>query len=81
MFQKYNKYINIFKLENLVFSSSIENNTKKIFLVTNELSDTKYSLINGELFQTVGVITLSETVNWGKKIFSVSKCKFPVTDR
>ena len=80
MFQKYNKYINIFKLENLIFSSSIENNTKKIFLVTNELSDTKYSLINGELFQTVGVITLSETVNWGKKI-SVSKCKFPITDR
>ena len=35
MFQKHNKYINIFKLENLIFSSSIENNTKKIFLVTN----------------------------------------------
>ena len=66
MFQKYNKYINIFKLESLIFSSSIENNIKKIFLVTNGLSDTKHLLTYGELFQTEGVKTLSETVNWEK---------------
>ena len=50
MFQKYNKYIIRFKLESLTFSSSIKNNTEKIFLVTNSLSNAKYSLINGELF-------------------------------
>ena len=50
MFQKYNKYIIRFKLESLTFSSSIKNNTDKIFLVTNALSNAKYSLINGELF-------------------------------
>ena len=31
MFQKYNKYIIRFKLESLIFSSLIENNTEKIF--------------------------------------------------
>ena len=66
MFQKYNKYIIRSKLESLIFSSSIENNTEKIFLVTNGLSDAKYSLINGELFQTFGVINLSEIENQEK---------------
>ena len=66
MFQKYNKYIIRFKLESLTFSSSIKNNTEKIFSVTNGLSGAKYSLINGELFQTVGVINLSEIENWQK---------------
>ena len=42
MLQKYNKYINRFKLESPIFSSSIKNNTEKIFLVTNGLSDAKY---------------------------------------
>ena len=50
LIQKYNKYIIRFKLESLAFSSSIKNNTEKIFLVTNALSSAKYSLINGELF-------------------------------
>ena len=65
MFQKCNKYIIRFKLDSLIFSSSIKNNAK-IFLVTNGLSNAKYSLINGELFQTVGVINLSEIENWEK---------------
>ena len=59
MFQKCNKYIIRFKLDSLIFSSSIKNNAK-IFLVTNGLSNAKYSLINGELFQTVGVINLAK---------------------
>ena len=66
MFQKYNKYIIRFKLESLIFSSSIKNNTEKIFLVINGLSNAKYSLINGKLFQTVGVINLNKIENWGK---------------
>ena len=66
MFQKYNKYIIRFKLESLIFSSLIENNNEKIFLVTNGLSDAKYSLINDALFQTFGVINLSEIENWEK---------------
>ena len=40
--QKYNKYIIRFKRESPIFSSSIKNNTEKIFLVTNGLSDAKY---------------------------------------
>ena len=42
MLQKYNKYIIRFKLESPIFSSSIKNNTEKIFLVTNGLSNAKY---------------------------------------
>ena len=74
MFQTYNKYIIRLKLESLIFSSSIENNTEKIFLVTNGLSDAKYSLINDELFQTIGVINLRDIENWEKikKFFSGS---------
>ena len=74
MFQTYNKYIIGLKLESLIFSSSIENNTEKIFLVTNGLSDAKYSLINDELFQTIGVINLRDIENWEKikKFFSGS---------
>ena len=42
MLQKYNKYIIRFKFESPIFSSSIKNNTEKIFLVTNGLSNAKY---------------------------------------
>ena len=38
--------------------------TEKMFLVTNGLPSAKYSLINGELFQTIDVLSLSETENW-----------------
>ena len=34
--------------------------------MTNGLSDAKYSLINDALFQTFGVINLSEIENWEK---------------
>ena len=87
MFQKFNKYIIRLKLESLIFSSSIKNNTEKILLVTNGLSDAKYSLINDELFQTIGVINLRDIENLEKikKFFlgrggggEGSKCKFLV---
>ena len=38
--------------------------TEKMFLVTNGLPSVKYSLINGELFQTIDVLSLSGTENW-----------------
>ena len=74
MFLKYSKYIIRLKLESLILSSSIKNDTEKIFLVTNGLSDAKYSLINDELFQTIGVINLRDIENWEKikKFFSGS---------
>ena len=80
MFLKYSKYIIRLKLESLILSSSIKNDTEKIFLVTNGLSDAKYSLINDELFKTIGVINLREIENWEKikKVFLEGKCKFPV---
>ena len=50
----------------LLFSSSIKEDTKVIFTTTNGLNDTKDILINGKIFQGVGVIYISEIKNWNK---------------
>ena len=39
---------------------------KVIFITTNGLNDTKDILINGKIFQGVGVIYISEIENWNK---------------
>ena len=49
MFDKYQKNTFWFVTEGFLFSSSIKNNTEKIFLATNGLADAKYGLINDEL--------------------------------
>ena len=38
----------------------------KIFLTTSGLVDAKYSLINGILYQVIGVMNLSEIKKWNK---------------
>ena len=43
--------------------SAIKNETEKIFVTVGGLMDTKYGLINGKLYQTIGVISLSEIKN------------------
>ena len=43
-----------FTLEGLLFSSAIENDTEKIFVITSGLMDAKYNLIKGKLYQTIG---------------------------
>ena len=66
MFEKYKKNSVKFSLEGLLFSSTIKNETKKIFVTVGGLMDAKYSLINGKLYQTISVINLNEIRNWSK---------------
>ena len=37
-----------------------------MFLTTGGLIDAKYGLINGKLYQTIGVINLKEIKNWNE---------------
>ena len=62
-----------------MLSSAIKNETEKIFVTTNGLIDAKYGLINGKLYQTIGIINLNEIKNWNeiKKILSIGKRKLP----
>ena len=55
-----------FIANSLLFSSSIKEDTKVIFITTNGLNDAKDILINGKIFQGVGVIYISEIENWNK---------------
>ena len=66
IFEKHKKYVPRFRLEDLLFSSSIKNDAEKIFLKTNGLLDAKYSLINGILYQVIGVMNLNEIKNWNE---------------
>ena len=50
----------------LLFSSSIVKDTNVIFITTNGLNDAKDILINGKIFQGLGVIYISEIEGWEK---------------
>ena len=60
------KYKYRFIANSLLFSSSIKEDTKTIFITTNGLNDTKDLLINGKIFQGISVIYISEIENWDK---------------
>ena len=64
MLEKYKKYPIRFNLKDMRFSSSIKTDTEKIFVKTLGLLGAKYSLVNGKLYQTVGVINLNQIENW-----------------
>ena len=49
-----------------MFSSSIKEDTKVIFITTNGLNDATDILINSKLFQGIGVIYISDIENWDK---------------
>ena len=55
-----------FIANSLLFGSAIIGNPNAIFITTNGLTDAKDILINGKLFQGIGVIYISETENWDK---------------
>ena len=55
-----------FIANSLLFSSSIKGDTKNIFITTHGLNDAKDLLINGKIFQGIGVIYISEIENWDK---------------
>ena len=57
------KYKYRFIANSLLFSSSIKEDIKVIFITTNDAKDI---LINGKIFQGVGVIYISEIENWNK---------------
>ena len=63
-YSKRNKYR--FIANSLLFSSSIKEDTKSNFIITNGLNDAKDISINGKLFQGIGVIYISEDKNWDK---------------
>ena len=52
--------------DELLFSSSIKEDTKVVFIITNGLNNEKDILINGKIFQGVDVIYISEIENWKK---------------
>ena len=60
------KYKYRFIANSLLFSSSIKEVTKVIFITTNGLSDAKDILINSKIFQGIGIIYISEIENWNK---------------
>ena len=61
------KYKYRFIANSFLFSSSIKEDTKIIFITRNGLNDAKGILINGKIFQGVIVIYISEIENWNKK--------------
>ena len=57
------KYKYRFIANSLLFSSAIKEDTNAIFITTNGLNDAKDILINGKVFQGIGVICISEIEN------------------
>ena len=66
MFEKYKKHVARLRLEGSLFSSSMKNDTEKIFLTTNGLVDAKYNLIDRILYQVIGIINLNKIKNWNE---------------
>ena len=60
MFSSYKKYTFRFKIESLLFSTNLKNNTNVIFITCDSLSDAKNAFINSRLYKTLGVVYLSK---------------------
>ena len=60
------KYKYRFIANGFLFTSSIKEDTKVIFIAINGLNDAKDILINGKIFQGIVVICISEIENWNK---------------
>ena len=60
------KYKYRYIANSLLFSSSMKQDTKTIFITSNGLNDAKDLFINGKVFQGIGVIYISEIENWDK---------------
>ena len=58
------KYKYRFIANSLLFSSSVKADTNAIFITTNGLNDAKELLINGKLFQGIGIIFTPEIDGW-----------------
>ena len=60
------KYKYRFIANSLLFSSSIKEDIKVIFITRNGFNDAKDLQINGNIFQGIGVIYIREIENWDK---------------
>ena len=60
------KYKYRFIANSSLFSSSIKEDTKVIFITANGLNDAKDILIDGKIFRGIGVICISEIENWNE---------------
>ena len=58
------KYNYRFIANNLLFSSSIQQDTNVAFITTTGLNDAKEILISGKIFQGIAIIYLSEVSGW-----------------
>ena len=68
----YEKFKYRFLIENLLFSSNLENSTNVIFVTCNGLTNAKDALINSKIYKTLGVVYLSKIKNWNL-VKSISK--------
>ena len=57
----------------MLFWSGITNDREKIFPVTNVLPDAKYGLIDGPMYQVIGLINLNK-IEKSDEIKSSSRC-------
>ena len=51
-------------INNLLFSSSVTQDTNVIFISCNGLNNAKETLVNGKIFKTLGVIDINQTEEW-----------------
>ena len=68
-----NQKINDFKgfayevlLKNILFSASITNDTQNVFITCSNLNSAKQALINGKIYNLLGIINLNEIKNRDK---------------
>ena len=65
------------RLINVLFSSSIENDTQNIFIVCHNLNSAKKVLINNKIYSLLGIINLNEIKQWsemkGKSLYVSAK--------
>ena len=59
----YKKYKYRFLVENLLFSTNLENDTDVIFITCDGVSDAKDALINSKIYKTLGLVYLSVIKN------------------
>ena len=50
----------------MLFLSATKNETEKILVTVGGLMNTKYGLINGKLYQKIGVLNLNKIKNWNE---------------
>ena len=65
------------RLINVLFSSSLENDTQNIFIVCHNLNSAKKALINNKIYSLFGIINLNEIKQWnemkGKSLYVNAK--------